>query len=301
MKRENGFAKDIESGEFIVTAEYLPRASSGSAEIESILDAFGDGISAVNVADNPFGVVMSSLAASVLLARSGVEPIYQIVTRDRNRIALQSDLLGAASLGINNVLCLSGYHQILTDSPASANVYDIDSIQLIEAVKRMCSGELLNGVQIEGSFSMLIGAAANPYLKPMELNIIRMVKKIEAGAAFIQTQAIFNIEEFRQWLDAVNTEGISERVAILGGILPLESADEAERLSNDYTDFYIPVDVIERLRSAGSEEQQKREGLAICLEIVQNIRELRGLRGIHILSGGREAIVPELLSAFGLR
>ncbi len=301
MKRENGFAKDIESGEFIVTAEYLPRASSGSAEIESVLDAFGDGISAVNVADNPFGVVMSSLAASVLLARSGVEPIYQIVTRDRNRIALQSDLLGAASLGINNVLCLSGYHQILTDSPASANVYDIDSIQLIEAVKRMCSGELLNGVQIEGSFSMLIGAAANPYLKPMELNIIRMVKKIEAGAAFIQTQAIFNIEEFRQWLDAVNTEGISERVAILGGILPLESADEAERLSNDYTDFYIPVDVIERLRSAGSEEQQKREGLAICLEIVQNIRELRGLRGIHILSGGREAIVPELLSAFGLR
>jgi methylenetetrahydrofolate reductase (NADPH) len=301
VKRENGFAKNIESGEFIVTAEYLPRASSGSEEIESVLDAFGDGLSAVNVADNPFGVVMSSLAASVLLARSGVEPIYQMVTRDRNRIALQSDLLGAASLGINNVLCLSGYHQILTDSPASANVYDIDSIQLIEAVKRMCDGELLNGVKIEGSFSMLVGAVANPYLKPMELNIIRMAKKVEAGAAFIQTQAIFNIEEFRQWLDAVNTEGISERVAILGGVLPLEGADEAEKLSNGYTDFYIPDDVIERLRSAGSKEQQKREGLAICLEIIQNIRELTGLRGIHILSGGREAIVPELLSASGLR
>jgi methylenetetrahydrofolate reductase (NADPH) len=301
VKSENRLAKSIEGGEFIVTAEYLPGASTDDAAIESALAVFRDGLSAVNVADNPFGVVMSSLAASVILARSGVEPICQIVTRDRNRIALQSDLLGAASLGINNVLCLSGYHQVLTDSPESAHVYDVDSTQLIGIVKRMCGGELLSGKKIEGSFSMLAGAAVNPFLKPTELNIIRLAKKVEAGAVFIQTQAIFNTEEFSQWLDAVNREGIAEKAVLLAGVLPLESAGEAERLSDTYTDFYIPADVIERLRSAGNEEKQRREGLAICVEIIKGIRNLTGLRGIHILSGGKEASIPEILSASGLR
>jgi methylenetetrahydrofolate reductase (NADPH) len=301
VKSENRLAKSIEGEEFIVTAEYLPGASTDDAAIESALGVFRDGLSAVNVADNPFGVVMSSLVASVILARSGVEPICQIITRDRNRIALQSDLLGAASLGINNVLCLSGYHQVLTDSPESAHVYDVDSTQLIEIVKRMCGGELLNGKKIEGSFSMLAGAAVNPFLKPTELNIIGLAKKVEAGAAFIQTQAIFNTEEFSQWLDAVNREGIAEKAVLLAGVLPLESAGEAERLSDTYTDFYIPADVIERLRSAGNEEEQRREGLAICVEIIKGIRNLTGLRGIHILSGGKEASIPEILSASGLR
>jgi methylenetetrahydrofolate reductase (NADPH) len=301
VKSENRLAKSIEGGEFIVTAEYLPGASTDDAAIESALGVFRDGLSAVNVADNPFGVVMSSLAASVILARSGVEPIYQLVTRDRNRIALQSDLLGAASLGINNVLCLSGYHQVLTDSPESAHVYDVDSTQLIEIVKGMCGGELLNGKKIGGSFSMLAGAAVNPFLKPTELNIIRLAKKVEAGAAFIQTQAIFNTEEFSQWLDAVNREGIAGKAILLAGVLPLESVDEAERLSDTYTDFYIPADIIERLRSAGNEEEQRREGLAICIEIIKGIRNLAGVRGIHILSGGKEASIPEILTASGLR
>ena len=301
MKSENRLAKSIEDGEFIITAEYLPGTATDNAAIESALGVFGDGLAAVNVADNPFGVAISSLAASVILARSGVEPIYQIVTRDRNRIALQSDLLGAASLGIKNVLCLSGYHQVLTDSPESAHVYDVDSTQLIAMVNRMCAGELLNGKTIEGPFSMLAGAAVNPFLKPVELNIIRLVKKLEAGAAFIQTQAVFSAEEFSQWLDAARREGIAERAVLLAGVLPLESAAEAERLSETYTDYYIPEDVIERLRSAGSEEEQRREGLAICVEIIQNIRNLPGLRGVHILSGGKEALVAEILSASGLR
>lgn len=301
MKSENRLAKSIEDGEFIITAEYLPGTSTDDTAIESALGVFGDGLSAVNVADNPFGVAMSSLAASVILARSGIEPIYQIVTRDRNRIALQSDLLGAASLGINNVLCLSGYHQVLTDSPDSAHVYDVDSTQLIAIVNRMCAGELLNGKKIGGPFSMLAGAAVNPFLKPIELNIIRLVKKIEAGAAFIQTQAVFNTEEFSQWITAANREGIAEKAVLLAGVLPLESVAEAERLSDTYTDYYIPADVIERLRSAGNEEEQRREGLAICVEIIQGIRNLNGVRGIHILSGGKEALVPEILSASGLR
>ena len=227
--------------------------------------------------------------------------MYQMVTRDRNRIALQSDLMGAAYLGIKNVLCLSGYHQILMGCPESANVYDIDSIQLVAAVRKMNDeGLLLNGAKIDAPFSMLIGAVANPYLKPLELNIIRLAKKVEAGANFIQTQAVFDVEAFQQWLDAARSEGITERAALLAGVLPLGGAAEAERLCDTYTDFSISKEVLDRIRSAGDQEAQKKEGLAICVEIIKKIKDMQGLRGLHILSGGNEEIVPELLAAAGL-
>jgi methylenetetrahydrofolate reductase (NADPH) len=233
--------------------------------------------------------------------KAGVEPVYQIVTRDRNRIALQSDLLGAAYLGIKNVLCLSGYHQTLTGSPESANVYDIDSIQLVAAVRNMCDeGVLLDGTKIKGGFSMLIGAVANPYTTPIELNMIRLNKKVEAGADFIQTQAVFDTETFRQWLDAAVSESITEKTAILAGIMPLESTAEAERLRDTYTDLHISDELIERFKAAGNKEAQKREGLDICAEIIKKVRDMKGIRGIHILSGGKEAIVPELIAASGL-
>ena len=244
---------------------------------------------------------MSSLAASVAVSRAGIEPVYHLVTRDRNRIALQSDLLGAAALGISNVLCLSGYHQALTRSPESANVYDIDSIQLVDTVRRMNEeGTLLDGTAIEGDFDMLAGAAANPFLTPLELNMIRLVKKVDAGARFIQTQAIFDIEEFHRWLEAAHDEGITERTAILAGVLPLESASEAEMLRDTYTGLHIPDKVIERLKEAGSSDAQKREGIIICTEIIKRIKDTDNLRGIHIFSGGREHVVPELLSIAGL-
>lgn len=301
MKINRKLAKTIESGDFILTAEYLPVAGTDCSVIDSAASALGDSVLAVNVSDNHYGVAMSSLAASVALLKAGVEPVYQIVTRDRNRIALQSDLLGAACLGIKNVLCLSGYHQTLTGSPESANVYDIDSIQLVAAVRKMRDeGVLLDGTKIEGEFSMLIGAAANPYLTPLELNIIRFNKKVEAGADFIQTQAVFDIEAFSQWLDAAVSEGITEKTAILAGILPLESATEAEKLRETYTDMYISDELIERLKAAGDKGAQKKEGLAICAETIKKIKEMNGVRGIHILSGGKEAVVPELLAASGL-
>ncbi len=253
---------------------------------------------AVNVADNHYGVAMSSLAASVILGRAGIEPVYQVVTRDRNRIALQSDLLGAASLGIKNVLCLSGYHQALVGCPESANVFDIDSIQFIATVKKMCDeGLLLDGTKIEGAFSMLAGAAANPYLKPLELNIIRLKKKVKAGAAFIQTQAVFDIDEFKRWLETASGEGLTEKVAILAGVLPLTGAAEAKKLNGTFTDFSIPDEVISRLESAGNEEAQLKEGTAICAGIIKQLKGLPGLRGIHIFSGGNETVVPALVSA----
>lgn len=301
MKVDGKLANAIENGDFILTAEYLPIAGTDSISIEAAAASLGKSALAVNVADNHYKVAMSSLAASVAFMKSGIEPVFQIVTRDRNRIALQSDLLGAAYFGIRNVLCLSGYHQTLTGSPESANVFDIDSIQLVVAVRNMRDkGMLLDGTKIEGGFSMLIGAAANPHTTPLELNMIRLNKKVEAGADFIQTQAVFDIEAFGQWLDAAISEGITEKTAIIAGVMPLESAAEAERLRDTYTDLHISDKLIEQLKAAGNEEAQKKQGLDICAEMIKKIKDMKGIKGIHILSGGKEAIVPELLAASGL-
>jgi methylenetetrahydrofolate reductase (NADPH) len=297
MKPDSALSNKIDSKEFIITAEYLPRTGTGTQIVEDCARMFKNGPVAVNVADNRYGVAMSSFAASVILSRAGIEPIYQAVTRDRNRIALQSDLLGAASLGIKNVLCLSGYHQASIGCPESANVFDIDSIQLIAAVRKMSDeGLLLDGTKIEGSFSMLAGAAANPYLKPLELNIIRLKKKVKAGAGFLQTQAVFDIEEFKRWLETVRSEGITEKAAILVGVLPLTGAAEAKKLNETFTDLSIPDEVISRLESAGNDEAQLKEGIAICSGLIKQLKGLPGLRGIHIFSGGSETVVPALIS-----
>jgi methylenetetrahydrofolate reductase (NADPH) len=300
VRNEKPFHDQLKSGDFIVTAEYLPRAETGGTAIEAALKTMAGVPSAVNVADNPFGVAMSSLAASVILARSGIEPIYQVVTRDRNRIAIQSDLLGAAALGLRNILCLSGYHQTLTDNPESANVYDLDSTQLISLVKAMRDrGELLNGERISGPFPVVVGAVANPCLKPVDLGILRLKQKVEAGADFIQTHAVFDVDQFALWLDAAKQAGITGKTAILAGVFPLEGAEEAEALAKKYTEFQIPAPVIERLKAAGDREAQKKEGLAICVETIDKLKNMSGLRGIHLLSGGKEATLPAILSAAG--
>jgi methylenetetrahydrofolate reductase (NADPH) len=301
MKPDSKLAAKIEGKDFIITAEYLPRASTAAAGVDAWAGALHDRLTAVNAADNQFGVAMSSLAASLGLLRSGIEPVYQLVTRDRNRIALQSDLMGAAYLGIKNVLCLSGYHQALMGYPQSANVFDLDSIQLISAVRTMNEeSSLLNGTKIEGTFSMLIGAVANPYLKPVELNMLRLTKKVTAGARFVQTQAVFDVEGFQQWLAAVRKSGLTERIAILAGVQPLTGAIEARKLADTYTDFVIPNSVVERITAAGDLAAQKKEGLAICVETIKKLKNLTGLRGIHLLCGGNESVVPELMAAAAL-
>ena len=301
MKVESKLAGRIAGGGFIVTAEVLPPTGADGAAIERAARAIGDKPCAVNVADNHFGIALSSLAASAVLARAGLEPVVQIVTRDRNRIALQSDLLGAACLGVRNVLCLSGYHQTLVGCPEASNVYDLDSIQLLAAVRQMGDqAVLLNGAPIAGGFALLPGATANPNLRPLELNVLRLSKKVEAGAAFIQTQAAFSVESFREWLAAARDAGVTDKAAVLAGVLPLSDAEEAVRLRESFTDCPIPDAVIDRLRQAGSRDAQRKEGLAICSEVIGQIKTLKGLRGIHVLSGGKEAAVPELLAASGL-
>ncbi|UCH13297.1 MAG: methylenetetrahydrofolate reductase [Bacteroidales bacterium] len=298
MKEENILQEKIKAGDFIITAEYLPEASTNISIPDSLKKC---GVSVINVADNPYGPVTSALAVSALLCREGMEPVFQIVTRDRNRIALQSDILGAASLGIKNILCLSGYHQSLSVLPESASVYDIDSIQLIDIITRMNNkGTLVNGSAIKGDFSMLVGAVANPFLRPLDLNILRTIKKVEAGAKFIQTQAVYDTTIFQEWLNALNKEGITEKAAILAGILPLTSYAEAVELSEKHTDFYIPESQMKKIQDAGDEDAQKKEGLKLSVDTINKIKGMKGLKGLHIISGGKEDIISVLISEAGL-
>ena len=294
MKHDSKLAVKTSGKEFIFTAEYLPLAGT---EVKIDPKIFGNSVTAVNVADNHFGVSISSLAASFALSQASIEPVLQIITRDRNRIALQSDLLGAAYLGIKNVLCLSGFHQTLIGCNESANVFDVDSIQLIDIVKKMNNGQLLDGKKIQGSFCMLIGAAANPSLKPLELNILRLSKKIAAGADFIQTQSVFDVDAFKVWLEAVCNAGLADKTAILAGVLPLKSAAQAKELVDTHTDFVIPEVIIDRLMAAGGSEAQEKEGVKIAAEIIKKLKGLPGLKGVHILSGGNESTINELLSS----
>ena len=293
MKPDSKLAVKISGQEFIYTAEYLPVAGT---EITIDSKMFGSGVTAINVADNHYGVSMSSLAASLALSQAGIEPVLQIITRDRNRIALQSDLLGAAYLGIKNVLCLSGFHQTLIGCGESANVYDVDSIQLIDIVKKMNNGQLLDGSKIQGNFGMLIGAAANPILKPLELNILRLSKKVAAGADFIQTQSVFDVDQFKVWLEAFRDAGLADKTAILAGVMPLKSAAHAQELTTTHTDFVIPETIIKRLTSASDAEAQRKEGVKIAAEIINELKGLAGLKGVHILSGGNESSIRELLA-----
>lgn len=301
MPQNSKLATMINAGNFIITAEFLPQPTADGKAAEDAAAFFKDRVTAVNVADNPHGPILSSLAGAIILEQKGIEAVYQMVTRDRNRIALQSDLLGAATLGVKNVLCLSGHHQTLTGSRESAGVYDIDSIQWMAAVKQMNDeGVLLDGAKIMGDFSVLAGAVATPDMKPLELNMIRLAKKVAAGASFIQTQAVFDLDAFTLWITEASQLGITSKTAILAGVMPLESADEAEALRGKYTDLVIPDSVVERLWTAGDAAAQAKEGMAICVETIKKIKSMEGVRGIHILSGGKEHLVPEIIKASGL-
>jgi methylenetetrahydrofolate reductase (NADPH) len=301
MKPNSNLAGAIQSPGFVVTAEVLPSAAADGSAIKAVADVLGNSLAAVSVADNHSGIGMSSLAASSVFLQLGVEPIYQVVTRDRNRIAIQSDLLGASALGIKNVLCTSGRHQTVSGCSDSANVYDLDAIQLVGAVRQMRDkGTLLDGTAIAGKFSMLIGMVVNPYLRPLELNMIQLAKKIEAGTDFTQTQPVFDVDEFGVWLDAARKEGLVDKTAILAGVLPLSSAEEAQKLREAHTELRIPDAMVARLKAAGNADSQEKEGLKLCAEIIGKLKGMKGVRGVHILSGGCEKLVSKLRAAAGL-
>jgi methylenetetrahydrofolate reductase (NADPH) len=255
-------------------------------------------LDAVVVADNPDEVGGSALACAAILVAEGREPVLSLVTRDRNRIALESEVLGASALGITGFLCLSGKHQSLGTAAAAAGAYDIDSIQLTQAIKRMAEeGVDLVGRKLDVPPEVLLGAAAHPYLRPMELNLIRLRKKVRAGAQFLLTQAVFNLDGFTEWMEAVRAEGLERQAAIIASVLPLAGVEKAMQLQARKTYGPIGDDVMARLAKAAD---PAREGVALAAEMAVKLKAVPGVRGIHILSGGCEASAAEVIKVAGL-
>jgi methylenetetrahydrofolate reductase (NADPH) len=253
------------------------------------------------VTDNQTAIVrMSSIAACAGLNQMGVEPVMQMVCRDRNRIALQSDIMGAYALGIRNILCLSGDHQSFGSQPDSTNVFDIDSMHLLQTVRTMRDrGCDMSGFGLDKPPKMFIGAAANPFADPFEYRVIRLAKKIEAGADFIQTQCVYNMARFRQWLHLAREEGLTEKVYILAGVTPLKSAGMAKFMAAKVAGMDIPEPVIRRMASV-PKKAAAAQGIAICLETIAELRALNGISGIHIMAIEWEEKVPEIVAAAGL-
>ncbi|MDY6844991.1 MAG: methylenetetrahydrofolate reductase, partial [Thermodesulfobacteriota bacterium] len=256
MTSDSHLEKILERGEFAVTSECGPPRGADSEVIKKKGELIKNSVDAINITDNQTSVVrMSSLASCVILKQLGINPVLQMVTRDRNRIALQSDILGAAALGINNILCLSGDHQKFGDHATAKNVYDIDSIQLIQTVKHMRDeGKFLGGDDLHGVPRFFIGAAANPFADPFELRVVRLAKKVAAGVQFIQTQCIFNLERFRTWMQQVCDEGLHEKVHILGGVTPLKSPGMANYMKNMVPGMDVPDELITRIKGVEKEK-----------------------------------------------
>jgi methylenetetrahydrofolate reductase (NADPH) len=243
---------------------------------------------------------MSSIAACVILKAMGFDPIVQMVTRDRNRIALQSDILGAAALGMNNLLCLSGDHQTFGDDPQAKNVFDLDSIQLIQLVKRMRDeGMFPSGKKIEGPPKMFIGAAENPFAEPFAIRPLRLAKKVDAGVDFIQTQCIYNLDRFEKFMDEVRNLGLHKEVKILAGVTPLKSAGMAKFMKKNVAGMDIPDAVIKRLADAPKEEQSA-VGIEVCVESIRRLRQVEGVAGVHVMAIEWEQKVPEIVEKAGL-
>jgi len=301
VKTNSNIERLLEKGEFVVTSECGPPRGADPEAIRNKGVLLKDMVDGVNVTDNQTSVVrMSSLSSSLILKEMGFDPIWQMVCRDRNRIAIQSDILGAAALGINNLLCLSGDHQSFGDNPKAKNVYDIDSIQLIHTVKTLRDeGRFLGGDEVKGVPKLFIGAAENPFADPFEIRALRLGKKVKAGADFIQTQVIFNVEKFVKWMEMVRERGLHEQVAILAGITPLKSAGMAKYMKKNVPGMDVPDALIERI-SAVAKEKQAEEGIKICVEMIKQLKEIEGVRGVHIMAIEWEEKVAEIVKAAGL-
>lgn len=288
----------LKTGKFVVTAELGPPRGADRSAIEKkceILKGYGD---AFNITDCQTAVVrMSSIASGRIVLEAGLEPIIQMTCRDRNRIAIQSDLLGAAALGAKNMLCLTGDHQKFGDHPMAKGVFDIDSIQLIQIVKILRDEKKFqSGQELKASEPrFFIGAAENPFADPFKFRAIRLAKKITAGADFIQTQIIYNVKKFKEWMKMVTDMGLHEKAFILAGVAPLKSAGMAKHMKYNVPGMDVPDEVMNRMTAASANKKGKEEGIKICLEVIEQVRVIKGVAGIHIMAVEWEEAVPEIV------
>ena len=301
MKTESQLKKVLNGGHFAVTAECGPPKGADPEVIKSKGKVLKSYVDSVNVTDNQTGVVrLCSLAACALLREEGLDPVLQMVTRDRNRIALQSDVLGASALGIRNILCLSGDHQSFGNQPQAKGVFDIDSIQLIQTVRRMRDqGEIIGGDKLSDPPRLFVGAVANPFADPFKYRVTRLAKKVDAGAEFVQTQCVYNLDRFKEWMGLVKEYGLEKEVYILAGITPLKSARMAEYMAKQVAGMDVPESLINRMKGVAAKEQ-RAEGIKIAVETIQALKEMEGVSGVHIMAIEWEDAVPELVEKAGL-
>jgi methylenetetrahydrofolate reductase (NADPH) len=299
MKSGSNLERILESGQFAVTAECGPPKGTSPNVIKKKGELLKFCCDALNVTDNQTAIVrMSSLSGCVLLKEAGIEPVLQMVVRDRNRLALQADLLGAVALDIRNVLCLSGDHQRFGNHPTAKGVYDIDSIQFLQMVKKMRDeNQFINGEEISGDAPLYIGAAANPFADPFEFRVTRLAKKVNAGADFIQTQGIFDMPKFVEWMQMVRDRGLDQKTHILAGLIPMKSVGMARYMANNVSGLSLPKELVDRMADA---KDPKEEGIRICLELIEELKEVEGVHGIHIMAVAWEDIVPRIVEEAGL-
>jgi methylenetetrahydrofolate reductase (NADPH) len=301
MKAGSNLEKMFAAGHFAVTGELGPPRGADAGHIHEKAKYLKGMVESVNVTDNQTAVVrMASMAVCRLLLDMGIEPNLQMVCRDRNRLAIQADLLGAAALGIKNVLCLSGDHQKFGDHPEAKNVFDIDSMQLIATCKKLRDeGKLINDHECEGVPKYFIGAAVNPFADPFDFRVTRLAKKIEAGVDFLQTQCIYNMEKFRTYMQQAYDQGLTEKCYIMAGITPLKSVGMARYMQKFVPGLEVTEDHIERLKGV-DKKKQGDEGIKIAIEQIHEVKEMKGVAGVHVMAIEWEERVEEIVTGAGL-
>jgi len=295
MKSGSNLEKVLEAGHFAFTGELGPPRGTTAEEVREKCEHLKGMVDAVNITDNQTAVVrMASWAACLILIQEGLEPNFQMVCRDRNRLAMQADILGAYTHGVRNMLCLTGDHAMFGDHPDALGVFDIDSIQLINMVKTMRDeGKFQAGAEIEDPPKIFIGAAANPFAEPYEWRVHRLAKKIEAGVDFIQTQCIYNMDRFRKWIEQANDMGLTEKVYILAGVTPMKSIGMARYMQKKVPGIEVPEEMIDRLKGV-DKKKVADEGIKIACEQVEEFKEMKGVHGVHMMAIEWEHKVPEI-------
>ncbi|MGD8982858.1 MAG: methylenetetrahydrofolate reductase [Desulfobacteraceae bacterium] len=301
LKSGSNLEKVLAAGHFAFTGECGPPKGANVEHLKEKAAHLKGVVDAVNLTDNQTAVVrMSSWAAATILIQEGIEPNFQLVCRDRNRLAIQSDLLGVYAMGVRNMLCLSGDHQSFGNHPEAKNVYDIDSMQLIALVKKMRDeGKFINDEEIDVPPRFLIGAASNPFADPFEFRVHRLAMKVEAGADFIQTQCIYNMDKFREFMKAAVDMGLHEKCYILAGVTPMKSIGMAQYMARSVPGMEVPESLIKRLRGAGKGKVAE-EGIKFALEQIEEFKEMEGVAGIHLMAIEWEHKVPEIAERAGV-
>ncbi|MHB0858281.1 MAG: methylenetetrahydrofolate reductase [Anaerolineae bacterium] len=302
MKSGSRLERILESGAFAVTAELGPPKGPEMAVVATKMGLLDGVCDAVNITDNQTAIVrLSSVATCAVLCNKGMEPVMQMTCRDRNRLAIQADLFGAVALGVRNLLCLTGDHQCFGNHPTAKNVYDLDSIQLIRMVAQMRdAGVTAGGEAIDGAMPLFIGGAANPFGDPFAFRVTRLAKKVAAGADFIQTQCIFDMPRFREFMRQVVDLGLHEKTHIMAGVMPLKSAGAARYINNNVAGISVPAGIIKRMVDAGKGKKAQAEGIKLCAETIQEVREIEGVHGVHIMAVEWEEAIQEITSLAGL-